>query len=73
MKDFILAEIIVEKESQKGIVIGKDGVMLKKIGASARAEIEAFLGRGVYLQLSVSVAEGWRNNKSALSDYGYFD
>lgn len=73
LKDFILAEVVVEKESQKGIIIGSGGSMLKKIGLEARKEIEAFLERGVYLELSVQVSKDWRDSKDALNKYGYFD
>lgn len=72
-KDFVAAEVVVEKESQKGILIGREGAMLKRIGAEARREIEAFLGRGIYLELSVQVSKDWRDSKEALSKYGYFD
>ncbi|KAG2428378.1 hypothetical protein HYH02_014394 [Chlamydomonas schloesseri] len=72
-KDYISAEIVVEKESQKGIVIGAGGSMLRRIGGAARKEIEAFLGRGVYLELSVQVDKDWRDDKDALSKYGYFN
>ncbi len=60
-KDFISAEIVVEKDSQKGIIIGREGAMLRRIGEAARKEVEAFLERGVYLELSVQVRlESWR-------------
>ncbi|GFR51998.1 hypothetical protein Agub_g14533, partial [Astrephomene gubernaculifera] len=72
-KDFVAAEIVVEKESQKGILIGAGGMRLRSIGAAARQEIETFLGRGVYLELSVQVAKDWRDNKEALNKYGYFN
>lgn len=70
-KDFIRANIIVEKNSQKGILIGKKGVTLKKVGLSAREEIELFLGRQVYLELFVKVREKWRQNESFLREFGY--
>ncbi|KAG2487099.1 hypothetical protein HYH03_014212 [Edaphochlamys debaryana] len=72
-KDFIAADIVVEKESQRGILIGRDGSMLRRIGAAARREVETFLGRGVYLELSVQVDKGWRDDKEALNKYGYFN
>ncbi|KAG2423360.1 hypothetical protein HXX76_015408 [Chlamydomonas incerta] len=72
-KDYISAEIVVEKESQKGILIGAGGSMLRRIGGAARREIETFLGRGVYLELSVQVDKDWRDDKEALSKYGYFN
>ncbi|EFJ46362.1 Era-like protein [Volvox carteri f. nagariensis] len=73
LKDFISAEIVVEKESQKGILIGAGGAMLRRIGQEARREIETFLERGVYLELSVQVDKDWRDDKEALNKYGYFN
>ncbi|KXZ48547.1 hypothetical protein GPECTOR_27g718 [Gonium pectorale] len=72
-KDYVAAEIVVEKESQKGIIIGAGGSMLRRIGAAARREIETFLGREVFLELSVQVDKDWRDDKEALSKYGYFN
>lgn len=68
---YIAAEIWVEKESQKGIVIGKDGQMLKQIGAAARQEIEFLLGGKVYLDLYVKVREGWRRDEKEVQRLGY--
>jgi GTP-binding protein Era len=68
---YIAATIFVERESQKGIVIGKGGKMLKGIGTSAREEIEAMSGRKVYLELRVKVLPRWRNNPGALTRLGY--
>ena len=70
-KDYIRAEIYVEKDSQKGIIIGKDGQALKKIGELARKEIEWFLGRSVFLELYVKVREKWREDRSWLKRLGY--
>jgi len=70
-KDFIDAEIIVERPTQKAILIGKGGQALKRLGTAARQEIEAFLGRPVYLQLHVKVREDWRNRDRLLRSYGY--
>jgi len=70
-KDFIDAEIVVERASQKGILIGKGGKSLKRIGSSARLDIEAFLARSVYLQLHVKVRDDWRNTNTLLRSYGY--
>lgn len=70
-KDFISAIIYVEKKSQKGILIGKNGEALKNVGARARKEIEQFLGRGVYLELWVKVREKWRKDKKFLKEVGY--
>jgi len=69
--DKISAEIVVERQSQKGIVIGNKGSMLKNIGTKARIGIEEFLGRKVYLELFVKVREGWRENETFLNEYGY--
>jgi len=68
---FIRATIFVEKESQKGIVIGKAGEMLKKIGASARKEIETLTDRKVFLELNVKVNKNWRDSNDALRQFGY--
>ncbi len=70
-KDFIDAEIVVERSSQKGILIGKGGKALKKVGKAARRDIEAFLDRPVYLQLHVKVREDWRDRQVYLRSYGY--
>ena len=67
----IYADIIVEKESQKGIVIGKNGQRLKNIGQKARQPIEALLHKHVFLSLTVKVSEDWRNKESLLSTLGY--
>jgi GTP-binding protein Era len=69
----VQATIYVEKESQKAIVIGGGGQMLKKIGALARPEIEAMLGTRVFLQLWVKVLEGWRKDAAALKRFGYLE
>src|SRR5690606_50080 len=65
-KDFIDAEIVVEADSQKPILIGKGGAGIKKIGSAARPEIEAFLERPVFLQLHVKVRKDWRRKDSFL-------
>lgn len=70
-KDYIRALIYVERKSQKGILIGKNGEALKKIGAQARKDIEDFLGRQVYLELWVKVKEKWRKDKKFLKELGY--
>ena len=67
----IAATIYVERESQKGILIGKGGSRLKEIGSLARREIEALLGTPVYLELWVKVNPGWRDKESALRALGY--
>lgn len=68
---FIAATLFVERESQKGIVIGQGGEMLKGIGIAARQEIEALTGRKVFLQLRVKVRKNWRNDESALQLFGF--
>ena len=67
----IRASIIVEKESQKGIVIGKGGKCIKRIGSLARGDIESLLKKHVFLELFVKVKEDWRNTASSLEEYGY--
>ena len=67
----IFASIIVEKESQKGIVIGAGGKMIKEIGSKARVDIERLLNKHVFLELQVKVVPDWRNEPKALRTYGY--
>jgi GTP-binding protein Era len=67
----IRATINVEKDSQKGIVIGKKGGMLKKIGTQARTEMEKFFGTRVYLELFVRVQKDWTQNENMLKEFGY--
>ena len=67
----IEASIITEKESHKGIIIGKGGSMLKKIGSDARRDIEEMTGTRVFLKLFVKVRKNWRDSESDLRDYGY--
>ena len=66
----IEASILVERQSQKGILIGRGGAMLKAIGSAARHEIEAFLGTKIYLGLFVKVREGWREDPAMLDEMG---
>ncbi|MBT5830175.1 MAG: GTPase Era, partial [Candidatus Latescibacteria bacterium] len=70
-KVYIQANIIVERNSQKGIVIGKGGRSLKAIGQHARKKVEAFLNRPVFLDLHVKVYENWRKKDGALRGFGY--
>ncbi|MGQ9799104.1 MAG: GTPase Era [Ignavibacterium sp.] len=70
-KDFISAEIIVERNSQKAIIIGKEGKAIKKLGEVARKAIEEFLQKEVYLELRVKVKEKWRSNEKMLKYFGY--
>ena len=67
----IEAEIVAIKENHKPIIIGKNGDMLKKIGISARKEIEELVGKKVNLHLFVKVRENWQDNLSTLRDFGY--
>jgi GTP-binding protein Era len=67
----IRALIIVERDSQKGILIGKKGEMLKKIGRDARLDMEAFLGQKVFLETFVKVDKDWRASEQKLKKYGY--
>lgn len=68
---YIVATIFVERDSQKGIVIGQGGKMLKQIGSAARKEIEEMGGRKVFLELRVKVEKDWRNNENVLRRFGY--
>ena len=63
--------IYCEKESHKGIIIGKKGAMLKKISTHAREDMEAFMGAKVYLETWVKVKENWRDNPNAIQNFGY--
>lgn len=67
----IMAVIYVERDSQKGILIGRQGTMLKKVGTQARKEIEQFFGKSVYLELFVKVEANWRNRENKLKSFGY--
>jgi len=69
----IQATIFCEKDSHKGILIGKEGKMLKRIGMNARTDIEKFLGTKVFLELWVKVKSDWRNNNNMLNTLGYND
>ena len=67
----IRAEIIVQRESQKAIIIGDGGKMIKQIGSTARVEIEKFLEQKIFLELFVKVRPKWRENDTFLKEYGY--
>ncbi|MCX7638133.1 MAG: GTPase Era [Cyclobacteriaceae bacterium] len=69
----ISAEIYVERASQKAIIIGKNGTMLKKLGTAARQDMEAFFGKKVFLETHVKVAENWRKQKDKLKRFGYLE
>ncbi|MDF0727211.1 GTPase Era [Cytobacillus sp. S13-E01] len=68
---YLGATIIVERDSQKGIIIGKQGSMLKEVGKRARGDIEALLGSKVFLELWVKVQKDWRNKMTQLRDFGF--
>ena len=70
-KDYIEAEIVVEKDSQKGIIIGKQGGAIKKLGEISRKAVEEFLQREVYLELRVKVRKNWRTDEKMLKTFGY--
>lgn len=70
-KDLLHAEIVVERDSQKAILIGKGGSALKRIGIAARKDIEAFTGRPLFMQLHVKVRERWRSNDTFLRSFGF--
>ena len=72
-KVHVYANIIVDRKSQKGIIIGKGGRLLKEIGTRARRDIQQLLGNKVYLELWVKVEKDWRKRKSNLQEYGYRD
>ncbi|MCD6366911.1 MAG: GTPase Era [Bacteroidales bacterium] len=69
----IKTKIFVLRESQKNIIIGRKGEMIKKVGMQARKDIEKFLGGKVYLELFVKVRKGWRDDENTLKKFGYFD
>jgi GTPase len=68
---YIKAEIFVEQESQKGILIGRQGAMLKRIGSAAREDLERFFGIKTYLDLRVGVRKNWRKDERALREFGF--
>ncbi|MFF6013973.1 GTPase Era [Lysinibacillus fusiformis] len=72
-KIHVSATIMVERDSQKGIVIGKRGALLKEVGTRARKDIEMLLGSKVYLELWVKVQKDWRNKSTHLRDFGFRD
>lgn len=69
----IMAVIYVERDSQKGIIIGRQGARLKKVGTEARHDIETFFGKKVYLELFVKVEPNWRNRENKLRAFGYIE
>jgi hypothetical protein len=71
-KDYIAAAIVLERESQVAIVVGTGGKKLRRLGAEARREIEGFLGRPIYLDLTVRAAPAWRDSPERLREFGYY-
>ncbi|MDE5606914.1 MAG: KH domain-containing protein, partial [Bacteroidales bacterium] len=69
--DHIRALIFVEKESQKGIIIGPNGAAIKRLGTEARRRIERFTGKKAFLEIQVKVLQNWRNSENALKRFGY--
>mgnify|MGYP001044737113 CR=1 FL=1 len=69
----IMAVVYVERDSQKGILIGKGGDKIKRVGIEARKDIEKFFGKRVYLELYVKVEKDWRNRENKLRAFGYID
>ena len=63
--------IMVERETQKGIIIGHKGTALKRVGVEARKDLEKFFGKQVHLELYVKVNKNWRSNKNQLKRFGY--
>ena len=68
-----MAVIYVERDSQKGIIIGRQGAQLKRVGAEARRDIETFFGKKVFLELYVKVEANWRNRDNKLRAFGYIE
>lgn len=69
----IMAVVYVERDSQKGIIIGRGGAMLKKVGTQARKDIEAFFGKRVFLEIFVKVEPNWRNRENKLRQFEYIE
>lgn len=67
----VRADIIVQRETQKGIILGESGKMIRRLGSDARADIEKFIGRKVFLELFVKVRPKWRDTETYLKEYGY--
>jgi GTP-binding protein Era len=70
-RDIIRAVILVNRDSQRGIVIGNKGAAIKKLGIESRLEIEKFVQKKVHLELFVKVSKDWRDNESLLKQFGY--
>lgn len=69
----IMAVIYVERDSQKGIIIGRGGAMLKKVGIEARKDIATFFGKRIFLEMFVKVEANWRNRENKLRSFGYME
>jgi GTP-binding protein Era len=69
--EVIKATIVVERATQKGMIIGKGGEAIKRIGLNARKKIEKLIDKKVYLELFVSIKRGWSKNKAGLKELGY--
>jgi GTP-binding protein Era len=69
----ISAEIFVERDSQKGIIIGKGGSSLKKVGMESRKDMESFFGKKIFLETHVKVADNWRRERLKLRQFGYLE
>ena len=69
----IMAVIYVERDSQKGIIIGRGGTMLKKVGTEARKDISTFFGKRIFLEMFVKVEPNWRNRENKLRSFGYIE
>jgi len=69
--DRVYATIVVEKETQKGIIVGQQGVGIKRVGKLAREQMEHFSGKKIFLDLHVSVKKGWSKNRESLEEFGY--
>ena len=70
-KDLIRCSVIVERDTQKQIMIGQKGAALKKLGQTARKDIEEMLGRPIFLELFIKVRPDWRKKNNLLKSYGY--
>ena len=68
-----MAVVYVERDSQKGILIGKGGAMIKKVGMEARKDIEKFFDKSVFLEIFVKVEPNWRNRENKLRQFGYME
>ena len=69
--DKVYATIIVEKDTQKGMIVGQKGVGIKRVGKLAREQMEVFSGKKIFLDLHVSVKKGWSKNRDGLEEFGY--